>query len=217
MVFSVRMSSRGLASVVAIGSLLGCKCGGEQKPLSAPSVSGTTALPASAPIAPATIPTVAPTVTAAPTAAVVDAGKAVKVEGTDMIGNAQFNLVEGKIYGFNGAQVTVNGNKFRVTYNSDKYSGAVHTWGESPAWNGQPIDLKPYSKLFIVVEGNASNTKVELNDSIALDYGALNSGVNVIDLAAKKKDAFAPMTDLKKINFVNNPGQGQYIIRVSIQ
>ncbi|MFA4967459.1 MAG: hypothetical protein WC624_04500, partial [Candidatus Margulisiibacteriota bacterium] len=90
MVFSVRMSSRGLASVVAIGSLLGCKCGGEQRSISAPQVSSTAALSASAPIDPATIPTVAPTVTAAPTAAVVDAGKAVKVEGTDMIGNAQF-------------------------------------------------------------------------------------------------------------------------------
>ena len=142
--------------------------------------------------------------------------KAAKVKGTDMVGNPKFNLVSGKIYGFKGAEVAVKDNRFRVKYNSKEYSGAVHEY-DGGDWNGKPIDLKPYSKLVIVVEGKAPNTKFELNDTAVLDYGQLKTGANEIDLAKRKKDDFAPLTHINKINFVNKAGQGQYIIRMIIR
>lgn len=142
-----------------------------------------------------------------------------KVEGTNMVGNPEFNLVDGKIYGYNGSQVAVNGNRFQMTFKSDQYSGAVHEY-DGGDWNGKPIDLKNYSKLSIVIEvreGDIANTKFELNNRELITYGGLKNGVNVIDLEALKKDDFAPVTEIQKINFVSKPGSGKYIIRLLIK
>ncbi|MFC1496359.1 hypothetical protein ACFL52_02985 [Candidatus Margulisiibacteriota bacterium] len=142
--------------------------------------------------------------------------KGEKAAGTDMVGNPKFNLTSGKIYGYKGAEVAVKGNRFRVKYNSKEYSGAVHDY-DGGDWNGKPINVKSYSRLIIVVEGKAPNTKFELNDTVVFDYGKLKTGVNVVDLAAKKKDDFDPLKEIKKINFVNKAGQGKYIIRIRIK
>jgi len=142
-----------------------------------------------------------------------------KVEGTEMVGKPEFNLVDGKIYGYNGSQVAVSGNKFQVTYKSDQYSGAVHEY-DGGGWNGKPIDLKNYSKLSIVIEvkeGDIANTKFELNNREILTYGALKNGLNEIDLNALKKDDFAPTKEMQKFNFVNKSGAGKYIVRLVIK
>lgn len=152
---------------------------------------------------------------AAPVASSV---RSVTVNGASMVGNSEFNLTSGKIYSYNGSVITVSGDRFRVKYNSaGQYSGAVHTWGETPEWNGAPIDIKPYSELTITIEGNPANTKFELNDTEVIGFGKLHAGANVIDLAPLKRDSFSPLTELRKINLVNMPGQGEYIVSLSIK
>jgi|GEM_PF-5519642 len=141
-----------------------------------------------------------------------------KYEGTDMFGNPEFNLVQGKVYGY-GAEVVVKGEKLFVDYKSDAESGVVHTY-DGGDWNGKPISLEKYSKMTIVVdvvEGDMANTKFEINDRIILDFGDLRPGVNTIDLTKLKKHK-VPLTEIKKINFVNKNGTtGKYWMRIILE
>ncbi len=137
--------------------------------------------------------------------------------GVEMIGNASLNLGTGKLYGYKGAEPGLSGNRMQVKYTSTENSGVTHDY-DGGAWNGNPINLDSRSKLIIVVEsGNIENTKFELNEKPILDYGQLKVGQNVIDLNALKEDSFSPMKSLKKFNFVNMPGAGEYIVRLILE
>lgn len=150
-------------------------------------------------------------------AAPITKGKTEEIKGTDMVGNPKFSLTSDKIYGFGGATVTVNGARFRVSYNSQEYSGAVHDYMNKPSWNGGRLGIGSYKRLHVIIEGDASNTKFELNDTVIFDFGKLKAGDNVVDLEAMKADEFAPLAGIDKINFVNKPGTGSYIVRLVIE
>ncbi|NQU17625.1 MAG: hypothetical protein HQ564_06110 [Candidatus Saganbacteria bacterium] len=139
-----------------------------------------------------------------------------KVSGTDMVGNSSFKLGAGKIYAWGKAKVAIKGNKFRVKYSGSANSGAVHNYDKG-AWNGNPIPVGKYSTLYVVIEGNASDAKFELNSQAIISYGELKTGVNKIDLKPLKEDEFSPMKAIEKIEFVNKPGKGQYIVRLVIK
>jgi hypothetical protein len=134
----------------------------------------------------------------------------------ELIGNPKFNLTQAKLYGWGGAEIAVNGSRLRVTYtNCTAYNGVVHDYQDNPAWNGNPINIAPYSKLIITVEGDGgAPSRLQINDTIVV--ASLTPGTHTIDLAAKKADVFAPWTAINKIEFVNPAGTGQYIVSMRL-
>lgn len=140
------------------------------------------------------------------------------VSGTEMLNNSKFNLVKGKIYSYGGAKTALKDSRVKLSYKSSQYSGMVHEY-DGGSWNGDPIGVDSYSKLIVMIEsGDAlSATKVEINDTEVMGFGALKIGANIIDLEEMKNDGFDPMVAINKINFVNKPGEGSLVFSLKIQ